>query len=251
MSFQYKKSLGQHFLIDDQIAYQIVELLKNFNAHNVLEIGPGGGALTKYILKQKIENVKFVEFDEEMILYLNKTFPLIKEKIIQADFLEMDYPFDAPSVFIGNFPYNISSQIIFKMIEWFPNILGVIGMFQKELAERLVASPNCKEYGVISVLAQYFFEIECKIYLEPHYFKPPPKVDSVVILCKPLASRIPISSYDKFKLLIKTAFQQRRKMLRNPCKSLFSLADLQHEIFSLRAENLSVRDFANLSFKMK
>lgn len=250
MGFHYKKSLGQHFLNDENMAQQIVNLLNEFDFNNLLEIGPGGGVLTKYILTKEIKNVKFVELDEEKIGYLIKMYPFIKPNLIHADFLKLQYPFEAPCVIIGNFPYNISSQIIFKIIEWFPNIIGLIGMFQKELAERLVAKPNCKEYGVISVFAQYFFEIECKIYLEPHYFTPPPKVDSAVILCKPIINRIPIFSYDKFKLLIKTSFEQRRKMLRNPCKNLFSQTDLQHEIFSLRAENLSVKDFATLSFKM-
>ena len=245
-----KKELGQHFLINDHIAKTIVKTIETFQCKNVLEIGPGGGALTKYILKNPEIQPCFVEIDPDKVAYLKNVFPSINQKIICVDILKLDYPFHEPAVIIGNFPYNISSQIIFKIIHWQKNIQGVIGMFQKEVAERIVAQPNSKAYGILSVITQYFFDVEIIMIIPPTDFNPPPKVQSAVVLFKPKKLLIEIASFTSFKTLVKAGFGQRRKMLRNPLKPYFTDRVLKDPIFSKRAENLTIADFAQLSFKM-
>jgi 16S rRNA (adenine1518-N6/adenine1519-N6)-dimethyltransferase len=251
MEYQLKKSLGQHFLVNEAICKKIVAALQKNRFSQLLEVGPGGGALTKYLLDIPNIDFKAVELDTEKIAYLEKTYPNIQQKIIHASILEMDIPFENEFTVIGNFPYNISSQILFKILEWKQQVPFVIGMFQKEVAQRVAAKPNSKTYGILSVLIQAFYDVEYLFSIEPTAFKPPPKVMSGVIELQRKAVVENMLSEKHFFLLVKTAFNQRRKMLRNAVKSLFEADTLQDEIFNKRAEQLSVADFAQLTFKMK
>ena len=158
--YKLKKSLGQHFLKDENISQKIVAALQVYPFRQLLEIGPGGGALTKYLLQLPLVDFKAVELDEEKVAFLGKHFPGISGKIIHQSVLEMDRPFDGPFTVVGNFPYNISSQILFKVLEWREQVEGLVGMFQKEMAQRVAAPHGSKTYGVISVLVQAFFEVE-------------------------------------------------------------------------------------------
>ena len=194
---------------------------------------------------------KAVEVDDEKVEYLVKHFPALKGQIIHKSFLDIDKPFEAPFTVIGNFPYNISTQIIFKILEWTGEVECVIGMFQKEVAQRIAAKEGNKVYGVTSVLVQAFFSVEYLFDVSEGSFIPPPKVKSGVIKLLPLQKETNFSSKSKFFLLVKTAFGQRRKTLRNACKGLFEPGLLQDEIFNKRAEQLTVKDFAELSFKMR
>ncbi|WP_253810493.1 16S rRNA (adenine(1518)-N(6)/adenine(1519)-N(6))-dimethyltransferase RsmA [Hydrotalea flava] len=251
MEYQLKKSLGQHFLINESICKKIAAALQELPLSHLLEVGPGGGALTKYLLQIPNIDLKAVEIDTEKVAYLEKTYPNLKNNIIHTDMLEMDAPFTTHFTVIGNFPYNISSQILFKILEWKTQVPFVIGMFQKEVAQRLAAKPNSKAYGILSVLIQAFYKVEYLFDVEPTAFKPPPKVMSGVIQLTKNEHVVPMHSEKYFFLLVKTAFNQRRKMLRNAVKNLFEATVLQDEIFSKRAEQLGVDDFAMLTFKMK
>jgi len=264
-----KKSLGQHFLKDDSICLKIVEALKENTFIQLVEVGPGGGALTKHLMALPGISFKAVELDDEKVSYLNTTYPLLKDKVIHQNFLDMEPPFEGKFTLIGNFPYNISSQILFKAIDWKDQVECLIGMFQKEVAQRVAAPPGSKVYGVTSVLVQAYFSVEYLFDVPPNSFTPPPKVMSGVIRMKPKRSNqwseagenpspevtsgvIPHMRSDRhFKILVKTAFNQRRKQLRNAVKSLFDEAVLSDEIFTKRAEQLSITDFAMLTFKMR
>lgn len=246
-----KKSLGQHFLKDENISQEIVKCLKQFEFRNLLEVGPGGGALTKYLLDLPGIELQCVELDNEKVQWLTQTYPSIQGRIIHASILEMDKPFNGSFMIIGNFPYNISSQILFKIIEWKESIDGMIGMFQKEVAQRVVAKEGSKVYGVTSVLVQAFFDVEYMFEVEASAFIPPPKVKSAVICLRPKKEYPHIKSERSLFVLVKTAFNQRRKTLRNAVKSLFDPEILEEEIFQMRAEQLSVENFAALTFKMK
>ncbi|MDE3124986.1 MAG: ribosomal RNA small subunit methyltransferase A [Bacteroidota bacterium] len=251
MEYQLKKSLGQHFLIDATISQKIADALLQQPFTHLLEVGPGGGALTKYLLS--IPNIDFqaVEIDSEKVTYLEKMYPDLKNKIIHADMLKMEIPFSEPFNVIGNFPYNISSQILFKILEWKAQVPIVIGMFQKEVAQRIAAQPNSKTYGILSVLIQAFYSVEYLFDVPPAAFKPPPNVMSGVIKLTRKNNSIQLHSEKQFFLLVKTAFNQRRKMLRNAVKHLFDAAVLEDALFNKRAEQLSIEDFAMLTFKMK
>ncbi|RWZ89220.1 MAG: ribosomal RNA small subunit methyltransferase A [Hydrotalea sp. AMD] len=251
MEYQLKKSLGQHFLVNEAICKKIVAALQKNNFSQLLEVGSGGGALTKYLLQIPNIDLKAVEIDTEKVTYLKKTYPNLKNNIIHTDMLEMDAPFTTHFTVIGNFPYNISSQILFKILEWKQQVPVVIGMFQKEVAQRVAAKPNSKTYGILSVLIQAFYQVEYLFSIEPTAFKPPPKVMSGVIELQRKTVVENMLSEKHFFLLVKTAFNQRRKMLRNAVKNLFDADTLQAEIFNKRAEQLSVADFAQLTFKMK
>ena len=252
--YTLKKSLGQHFLRDENIARKIVssvvERLPTHPPHSILEVGPGAGALTKYLLETDNLAFKAVELDEEKVRYLEKTWPALQGKILLASILDIARPFDGPFTVIGNFPYNISSQILFKMLEWKEDLLSVTGMFQKEVAQRVAAREGNKVYGVISVLIQAFFEVEYMFEVHENCFNPPPKVKSAVIRLVP---KTPPDFKDekKFFLLVKTAFNQRRKTLRNAVRPLFEEQELQDPVFLKRAEQLSVNDFAALTWKMR
>ncbi len=248
--FTVKKSLGQHFLKDDVVIKKIVEALKEDSFTNLLEVGPGGGALTKYIVELPGINFKAVELDDEKTAYLKKTFPVLNDRIISQSFLDIDEPFDEPFTVIGNFPYNISTQILFKVLDWKDKVPVIIGMFQKEVAQRAASKEGSKVYGVLSVLIQAFYEVEYLFDVSNQSFNPPPKVQSGVIRLKRKTSSLSVKSERAFKVLVKTAFNQRRKTLRNAVKSLFTAEILTDEIFNKRAEALSVEDFAALTFKM-
>jgi 16S rRNA (adenine1518-N6/adenine1519-N6)-dimethyltransferase len=248
--YTLKKSLGQHFLKDENICQKIVASLEECPLTNLLEVGAGGGALTKYLLQIPGISFKTVEIDEEKIHFLLSTFPQLENMIIHRDFLDIEKPFDGKFTVVGNFPYNISTQILFKILEWKDDIECAVGMFQKEVAQRIAAKEGSKIYGITSVLTQAFFNVEYLFDVSEGSFQPPPKVKSAVIRLRPRNDRLPIYSEEFFFSLVKTAFNQRRKTLRNAVKNLFDASILQEEIFNKRAEQLMVEDFAVLSFKM-
>lgn len=248
--YTLKKSLGQHFLKDENICRKIADALLQLHFTQLVEVGSGAGALTKYLLKIPDIDFKAVELDKEKVDFLQKNYPAIKGKIINESILDTAIPFENEFTVIGNFPYNISSQILFKVLEWRSQVPYVIGMFQKEVAQRVAAKEGKKDYGILSVLVQYYYDAEYLFDVPPEAFNPPPKVMSGVIQLKRKENNFDIKSEKKFFLLVKTAFNQRRKMLRNAAKSLFEKEALLDAIFDKRAEQLSVEDFANLTFKM-
>lgn len=248
--FTVKKSLGQHFLKDENIIKRIVAALQEKPFKNLLEIGPGAGALTKYLIKIPKIDFKAVELDSEKVDFLIKTFPVLKDKIINKSFLEIEQPFEDPFTVIGNFPYNISTQILFKILDWKEHVPCVIGMFQKEVAQRAVSKEGSKVYGVLSVLIQYYYDVEYLFDVGNECFTPQPKVKSGVIRLTSVKERLPVKSDRAFRVLVKTAFNQRRKTMRNAVKSLFTQEILQEELFTRRAETLSIKEFADLTFKM-
>ncbi len=251
MQYTIKKSLGQHFLKDENVLKAIVEEINKHSYTQLLEVGPGGGALTKHLLKLTGIDFKAVELDTEKVNYLEGAYPSIAGKLIHCDFLEMAPPFDGQFNVIGNFPYNISSQILFKMLDWREQVPVMIGMFQKEVAQRAASPAGSKVYGVLSVLIQAFYKVEYLFDVDAQCFTPPPKVTSGVIR---LIRRddVPVMKSERaFFVLVKTAFNQRRKTLRNAVKSLFDAEFLQQDLFTRRAEVLTVEDFAALTFSMK
>jgi 16S rRNA (adenine1518-N6/adenine1519-N6)-dimethyltransferase len=248
--YTLKKSLGQHFLKDENIINKIMDALKQDAFANLLEVGPGGGALTKHLTKIPDINFKAVELDLEKIDYLIKTYPELNDKLIHKSFLDIDIPFAESFTVIGNFPYNISTQILFKILEWKDNVPVVIGMFQKEVAQRAASKEGSKVYGVLSVLIQAYYDVEYLFDVSNSCFDPPPKVQSGVIRLKRRKEELKVKSDRYFWVLVKTAFNQRRKTLRNAVKGQFEPEILQDEIFNKRAEDLSVGDFAQLTFKM-
>lgn len=252
-----KKFLGQHFLKDENTARRIGDTLDGQAVKNVLEIGPGTGVLTKYLLKKDL-NLKVMELDRESVAYLEEDFkldhPVISSKefdIIEADFLKYDlddlFPTEEFSI-IGNFPYNISSQIVFKTLENRERIPFFSGMFQKEVAQRICEKPGSKTYGILSVLTQAFYEAEYLFTVPPGVFSPPPKVDSGVLQLTRKEDFSLDCDEDKFFKVVKTAFQQRRKTLRNSLKS-FELSEevKEMEIFNKRPEKLGVAEFVELT----
>jgi len=245
-----KKSLGQHFLKDEKVVEKIIAALMQHPFKNLLEVGPGGGALTKHLVKIPGIQFKAVELDKEKVDYLLKQFPSLKNDLIHKSFLEMERPFDDPFTVIGNFPYNISTQILFKVLEWKEYVPEVIGMFQKEVAERAAAKEGSKIYGVLSVLIQYYYNVEYLFSVGNECFTPPPKVQSGVIRLIRRETFLPVKSERAFWTLVKTAFNQRRKTLRNGVKSLIPKELLDDKFFDRRAETLSVEEFATLTFKM-
>ncbi|HWB94533.1 MAG TPA: 16S rRNA (adenine(1518)-N(6)/adenine(1519)-N(6))-dimethyltransferase RsmA [Puia sp.] len=272
--YTLKKSLGQHFLRDENIARKIVAALgqaprpadqaagqsehggkasakgPDIGLTRLLEVGPGGGALTGLLLEIPGIEFRAVELDEEKIGYLIQTWPALQGKIIHASILDIDPPFAGRFSVIGNFPYNISSQILFRMVSWKETLETMVGMFQKEVAQRVAAAAGSKTYGVLSVLVQAFFTVEYLFEVHEQCFNPPPKVKSAVIRLTP--RQAPAFRDEKsFSLLVKTAFNQRRKMLRNAVRSLFDETVLQDPIFDRRAEQLTIDEFAQLTWKMR
>lgn len=253
MSVRAKKHLGQHFLKDEHIAQKIADTLTLKNYNYILEIGPGMGVLTKYLLKKEIE-VRVIEIDRESVDYLKLHYPQLSDKIIASDFLrtELSTLFDEkPFAIIGNFPYNISSQIVFKAIENKQYIPEFCGMFQKEVAQRICAQPGSKTYGILSVLTQAFYSAEYLFTVPPSVFNPPPKVDSGVLrLIRKENYTLPVDEKLFFRV-VKTAFNQRRKTLRNSLKT-FNLSENLREgvIFASRPEQLSVNEFIELTKKI-
>lgn len=248
-----KKHLGQHFLTDEGIAEKIAGSLTDLETKNVLEIGPGMGVLTKYLLKKDFD-LHVIEIDTESVSYLQENFPELKGKIHQMDFLKCDTSsfFEGkPFAIIGNFPYNISTQIVFKTLENKEQIPEFAGMFQKEVAQRIAAPHGNKTYGILSVLTQAFYEVEYLFTVPPSVFNPPPKVESGVIRLHRKNEEIACDEALLFRV-VKTAFQQRRKTLRNSLKT-FQLPDNLREdaIFGQRPEQLSVKEFIDLTLKIQ
>lgn len=249
--YTLKKSLGQHFLKDEDIILDIIAALQKTKFTRLLEVGPGAGALTSHLIRLPGVDFKAVELDDEKVVYLEKTYPSLKDKIIHKSFLDIDKPFEDSFVVIGNFPYNISTQILFKILDWKDEVPVIIGMFQKEVAERAAANPGSKAFGVLSALLQPFYHIEYLFDVPPNSFNPPPKVNSGVIRLTRKTETLVVKSDKAYKNLVKTAFNQRRKTMRNAVKSLFYPEELKDPIFDKRAEALSIDDFAALTFKMQ
>jgi len=247
-----KKKLGQHFLKDDNLAKKIVDSFNaSLNTDNILEIGPGMGALTKHLLPIPINSVvKLAEIDQDSISYLITKFPELNGAIISADFLKMDIStvFKGPFSILGNFPYNISSQIIFKMLAERNRVKLLVGMFQKEVAARICAPPKNKTYGILSVLVQAFYETEYLFTVNPTVFAPPPKVISAVIkLTRNQSSTLPCNEELFFKV-VKKSFNQRRKILKNALHPLLNNTVLNESpLLKLRAEQLNVEEFVELT----
>jgi 16S rRNA (adenine1518-N6/adenine1519-N6)-dimethyltransferase len=225
---------------------KIVAAFTHTPGMDMVEIGPGGGALTEYLLQWDDVNYKAIEIDTEKVEYLNKTYPALQGRIINQDILKADVPFEGPFSLIGNFPYNISSPIMFKVLEWEGQITEVMGMFQKEVAQRISSGHNSKQYGILSVLIQSFFQVDYLFDVHENCFTPPPKVKSGVIRCTNLHNPHAITNKRKFINFVKTAFNQRRKTLRNGLKGLLPPEALVDKVFDKRAEQLSVLDFVNL-----
>lgn len=249
-----KKHLGQHFLKDENIAKAIADTLNLEGYDDVLEIGPGMGMLTKYLL-EKDTTVYVVEIDTDSVAYLNATYPKLKDKIIAKDFLKynINEVFNGrPFAIIGNFPYNISSQIVFRALELRNQIPEFSGMFQKEVAQRICEKKGSKTYGILSVLVQAFFDAEYLFTVDEHVFNPPPKVKSGVLRLRRKENFTLPCSEKLFFTVVKTAFQQRRKTMRNSLKTL-NLSDSLREdaIFGLRPEQLSVEQFIGLTQKIE
>lgn len=258
-----KKHLGQHFLKDETIAQKIGDILTLDGYSKVLEIGPGTGVLTKYLLEKELDLVA-MDLDKESILYLNQSFalehnktrhPKSRFKVVEADFLKYDLQalFGKDQFAItGNFPYNISTQIVFKMLDYRDQVPEFSGMFQKEVAERICEKEGSKAYGILSVLVQAFYDAEYLFTVSPDVFDPPPKVQSGVLrLIRKPEYHLKVDE-KLFKQVVKAAFNQRRKTLRNSLKT-FNLSDLLKEdsIFALRPEQLSVSDFISLTQKIQ
>ena len=241
-----KKNLGQHFLNDKNIAQKIVESLQAENIKNVLEIGPGMGVLTRFLLQNKAYETSVVEIDRESVEYLNQHFPELAERIISADFLRLNLHkhFQEPFAIIGNFPYNISSQIFFKVLEYRNQIPEVVGMLQKEVAERLAAPPGSKTYGILSVFLQAYYNIEYLFTVNEDVFTPPPKVKSGVIrLTRNKTEKLDCDE-KLFTGIVKMAFNQRRKTMRNSLKSMITNDELKaNPIFDKRPEQMGVAEF--------
>ncbi len=245
-----KKSLGQHFLKDLSIARRIAETLSDYKHLPVLEIGPGMGVLTTFLLEEG-HDLSVVELDRESVAYLNENFPALAGRILAEDFLKLDLEtlFEGPFCVIGNYPYNISSQIFFKVLDHKEKVPWCSGMIQKEVAERLASGPGKKAYGILSVLLQAWYGIEYLFTVDASVFNPPPKVQSAVIRMV-RNKRESLGCDEKiFKSVIKTSFNQRRKTLRNSMKPLLGkdFPDYALPIFDKRPEQLSVEQFIELT----
>lgn len=245
-----KKSLGQHFLHNTNIAERIADTLIHIDLP-ILEVGPGMGVLTQFLLN-KYKEVKVIEIDRESIVYLHHSFPTLSSHIIEGDFLQqpLNELFDgAPFLLIGNYPYNISSQIFFHLLEYRDLVPAAAGMLQKEVAQRLASGPGSKEYGILSILLQAWYDIEYLFSVSPDNFSPPPKVQSGVIrLIRNQRTELGCDE-ELFKKVVKTTFNQRRKMLRNSLKPLLQESKMpdSHTLLQKRPEQLSVEDFITLT----
>ncbi|MVO09681.1 16S rRNA (adenine(1518)-N(6)/adenine(1519)-N(6))-dimethyltransferase RsmA [Flavobacterium sp. TP390] len=253
MSVKAKKHLGQHFLTDESVAQNIADTLSLKGYQKVLEIGPGMGVLTKYLLEKPIET-NVIEIDTESVAYLEENYPKLHGHIISKDFLKYDLNEvfkGEPFAIIGNFPYNISSQIVFKTLEMRHQIPEFSGMFQKEVAERICEKKGSKVYGILSVLTQAFYEAEYLFTVDEHVFNPPPKVKSGVLrLTRKENFELPCDE-KLFFSVVKQAFNQRRKTMRNSLKSMINSDNLKEDsIFDLRPEQLSYEQFITLTQKI-
>ena len=244
--------MGQHFLKNEDIARRIAEAVRTPDAH-VLEIGPGMGVLTQYLLQQPFADLSVVELDEESVAYLQQHFPQLGDNLIAGDFLRMDLAerYADKFVIVGNFPYNISSQILFKVLDYKDQAVEVVGMFQKEVAERVTAKAGNKQYGILSVLLEAFYDTEYLFTVGENEFNPPPKVKSAVVrLTRNFDKKLQCDEAT-FKLIVKTAFNYRRKTLRNALQSLpFPEEVTSSPLFNKRAEQLTVQDYENLCLQL-
>ncbi len=245
-----KKHLGQHFLTDEKIAERIADGLTNYKT-NVLEIGPGMGVLTKYLIHKEGIQLKVVELDTESVEYLEANYSELHGNIISGDFLKMNLKeiTEEPLSIIGNFPYNISSQIFFKVLDYKDQVPEVVGMLQKEVAERLTAPPGSKTYGILSVLLQAYYDVEYLFTVHENVFNPPPKVKSGVIrIVRNQTKALPCNEKLFFRV-VKAGFNQRRKTLSNSLKAIpfnrENIAEL--ELFKKRPEQLGVDEFIQLT----
>jgi 16S rRNA (adenine1518-N6/adenine1519-N6)-dimethyltransferase len=245
---QPKKNLGQHFLKDKSIALRIASSLTGTCYNSVLEIGPGTGILTEFLLERNFDDFRVIEIDNESVHYLRERFPGFTG-VIRGDFLKLDIEshFSGKLAIIGNFPYNISSQILFRALEYRDKIMEVCGMFQKEVAQRICAAPGSKTYGILSVLIQSFYTTEYLFTVPSNVFSPPPEVQSGVV--RLIRNKITALDCDEklFIRVVKAAFNQRRKTLRNSIKSAFRLKNEDYVDFGLRPEQLSVESFIRLT----
>ena len=248
MSVKAKKHLGQHFLTDETIAENIVESLDFIENEILLEVGPGMGVLTKYLIK-KNQKLVLAEIDEESIVYLKQNYLSLDDTNFIGDFLKFDFSaINEPVVVIGNFPYNISSQILFKIIENYTQVPQMVGMFQKEVAERVAAVPRTKDYGILSVLVQAYYDVEYLFTVHENVFNPPPKVKSGVIKLKRNLTEGLAGNEILFKKIVKAGFGQRRKKLSNSLKVIGIPENLlEHRFMTQRAEELTVTEFLELT----
>ncbi len=245
-----KKFLGQHFLKDDAVAQDIVNaLVLPPGLDSVLEIGPGMGVLTKYLLGHREYTTSAIELDKESVTYLLDHFPELKERLTEGDFLKINLKemFKHPFAVIGNFPYNISSQILFRVLDMKDEIPVVVGMFQKEVAERIASPPGNRDYGIISVLLQPWYDIEYLFTVHEHQFNPPPRVKSAVIRLVRTSLTSLRCEQDFFTKVVKQAFSQRRKTLRNALKPLLPADSSLVPYLNLRAESLGWKQFEELA----
>lgn len=248
-----KKHLGQHFLTDESVAQQIADSLTLRGYTKILEIGPGMGVLTKYLLQKPVETF-VVEIDIESVAYLEKHYPQLHQHIIAEDFLKYNIKKifnEEPFAIIGNFPYNISSQIVFRALELRDQIPEFSGMFQKEVAQRICEKKGSKVYGILSVLAQAFYDTEYLFTVSENVFSPPPKVKSGVMrMIRKENYHLPCNE-KLFFTVVKTAFNQRRKTLRNSLKSMLPDAVKEEELFNKRPEQLGVEEFIEITQKIE
>jgi 16S rRNA (adenine1518-N6/adenine1519-N6)-dimethyltransferase len=245
---QAKKSLGQHFLKDKIIASRIADSLTGEGYDSVIEIGPGMGILTVFLLARNFSDFRVIEIDNESVHYLEANFPQLKN-IIRGDFLvlDIDAEFKGKLGVIGNFPYNISTQILFKVLDHRDKIIEVAGMLQKEVAERICAGPGSRTYGILSVLLQAYYDIEYLFTVSEDVFSPPPKVKSGVIRLRRNLIRNLDCNEVLFRKVVKASFNQRRKTLRNSVRAVFELRTEDYPLFHLRPEQLSVDQFVDLT----
>ncbi len=246
-----KKHLGQHFLRDRNIAGKITaSLTGHLNYKRVLEVGPGTGVLTEFLIHDYPDRLTLIDLDRESVDYLKEHYPGLRDQIIYGDFLkiELDKLMKENFALIGNFPYNISSQIFFRVLDHRDMIPEVVGMIQKEVADRLVSPPGNKQYGILSVLLQAWYDLEYLFTVEPGVFHPPPKVRSAVIRLQRNEKKVLGCDEELFTRVVKQGFQNRRKTLRNALKPLnLPAAETGHSIFGQRAEQLSVDNFVELT----
>ena len=243
-----KKSLGQHFLTDQNIAQRIVEQLSP-DVESVIEVGAGTGVLTQYLVQSVLEKFHVIEIDKESIAYLQKHFPMLGDRLIEGDFLRTDLgQFGKQNMaIIGNFPYNISSQIFFQVLKYKEQVIEVVGMVQKEMAERMAAKEGSKTYGILSVLMQAWYDIEYLFTVHENVFNPPPKVKSAVIKMRRNAVTDLGCDEKLFVSIVKQAFNQRRKTMRNSLRPMLSPDIIENEVFNKRPEQLSVQEFIDLT----
>jgi 16S rRNA (adenine1518-N6/adenine1519-N6)-dimethyltransferase len=250
-----KKHFGQHFLKDQNIAKNIVDSLSYSNLYNkIVEVGPGTGVLTKFLLKKNEFETWVVELDRESVASLKADFPELGDRIIEGDFLKFNPEnyFHGNFAVIGNFPYNISSQILFRVLDFKDQVPEVVGMFQKEVAQRIASPPGSREYGILSVLLKVWYDIDFLFTVPPEVFVPPPKVQSAVISLR--RNKVTDLGCDAvlFKQVVKAGFNQRRKTLRNALKSLSGTEGLfSDEIFGKRAEQLGVEEFIGITLMLQ